>query len=254
MSKVLWCEWLDEEFYKSWTMEPNSHYFQTPALFTRWLFEQPRGANVDPWATLVVGWREAKPCMWACEAASSGNTEHLRPDGQRAHLPGNHGVPAGIAVHTIVVKLEKPQQENKAVKWAKSVCKATFPHSFDIHIAHDDEHLARLIARPHPGESKRSSQGLVRADRGEGLPYESTSSEESGSCPPEQHLQPPGCWLRDSGSYPRAGDLPCDCDIPMPRFGSKERREPSARPLPAMGWFDNDTGTDTWPWKGSSST
>ncbi|CAE8692575.1 unnamed protein product, partial [Polarella glacialis] len=42
-------------------------YFQTPVKFTRWLFQQQRG-TMKPWAVLVVGWREAKPCAHAIAA------------------------------------------------------------------------------------------------------------------------------------------------------------------------------------------
>jgi hypothetical protein len=59
--------------------------FSSTASFNHWLFSQSRG-DITPWAVLVVGWREAKPCAMAIAAAISGDVRGLRPDAQRPEL------------------------------------------------------------------------------------------------------------------------------------------------------------------------
>eukprot|EP00959_Pyramimonas_sp_CCMP1952_P335752 7030447-Pyramimonas_sp.AAC.1 len=47
------------------------------------MFNQVRGVDVVPWVTLVVGWREAKPCIDAVQAAATGRDCGLRKDASR---------------------------------------------------------------------------------------------------------------------------------------------------------------------------
>jgi hypothetical protein len=80
-------------------------HFPTTASFINWLFIQPRG-DIIPWATLVAGWREAKPCAMAILAARSGDTSRLRPDARRPGLRGltsPHCEVVLAAVDTIIV-------------------------------------------------------------------------------------------------------------------------------------------------------
>lgn len=99
-----------------------SRFLENASEFTRWLFEQPRGA-VQPWAILVVAWRDAKPCAMAIAAAHSGDAGALRPDSRRAPLPpvlGDSGGPVHVAVKSMVIKLHQPEQEERAKVWLKS--------------------------------------------------------------------------------------------------------------------------------------
>lgn len=96
--------------------------FESTAQFTRWLFAQPRG-DVSPWVVLVVGWREAKPCAMAIEAACSGDSSQLRPDARRPELQpisGQQSAKVNVAVKQMIIKVSsKPEQEERAQSWAR---------------------------------------------------------------------------------------------------------------------------------------
>lgn len=97
------------------------HFFDANTKFSRWLFEQPRGA-VIPFAHLVVGWREAKPCAMALAAARTGDVTLLRPDARRpdlAPLIGHPSQPVHIAVAGMIIYLRKKEQRDRALKWVK---------------------------------------------------------------------------------------------------------------------------------------
>jgi hypothetical protein len=98
-------------------------YFPTAVKFTRWVFQQPRGV-VEPWAVLVTGWREAKPCLLALQAARTGAITGLRPDAQRPplrQLPPDYPEDAevGIAIRFVVVLLDREELRAKAMAWAR---------------------------------------------------------------------------------------------------------------------------------------
>mmetsp|Transcript_84493 Transcript_84493/g.243955 ORF Transcript_84493/g.243955 Transcript_84493/m.243955 type:complete len:329 (-) Transcript_84493:56-1042(-) len=125
---VIWCEAKptnQEEVMSALS----SHYctqhrqvvhFNTPARFTHWLFEQARG-DILPWALLVTGWREAKPCAMAIGACRSGDVSKLRPDARRPQLQPILGSPEHVqtAIESIVIVLEKSKDETPVANWAK---------------------------------------------------------------------------------------------------------------------------------------
>mmetsp|Transcript_122977 Transcript_122977/g.309486 ORF Transcript_122977/g.309486 Transcript_122977/m.309486 type:complete len:323 (-) Transcript_122977:221-1189(-) len=143
-------------------------YFPTPVKFSRWLFQQRRGA-VTPWSVLVVGWREAKPCMLAIRAALSGDSSQLRPDARRAQLRapagiacgarsgggqwadgdrGGRGHPISIAVGTMIVALDKLQQEPRVLSWIRFELSSL--HGFRLFVTSDIQRVveAALLALP----------------------------------------------------------------------------------------------------------
>lgn len=159
---VLWCEAKPTRQQESMAAlatyfgddVPHFVYFQTPARFTRWLFDQPRGAVV-PWAVLVVGWREAKPCAMAIGAARSGDVTPLRPDARRPMLQpvlGELSDQVGVAVEAMIIMLEKPEQEARVVMWANSG--GSRIASLDIHVAGDNTSMHSLIASLRAAKSK----------------------------------------------------------------------------------------------------
>jgi hypothetical protein len=99
-------------------------YFPSAVKFSRWLFQQPRGA-VDPWAVLLAGWREVKPCLAAMQAAKTGDTMGLRPDAQRPELRAlTRGVRpedtnVGIAVRSVVVLVKNQALKRRASSWSR---------------------------------------------------------------------------------------------------------------------------------------
>jgi len=116
-------------------------HFQNAVKFTRWLFEQHRG-TLRPWSILVAGWREAKPCMVALEAAFHGDISKVRPDARRAALRKPTGgksadrKPVKIAVAAMVIVLEAPDQQlERAQSWVASV-QGLIP-SLDIRVVCD---------------------------------------------------------------------------------------------------------------------
>mmetsp|Transcript_53788 Transcript_53788/g.166657 ORF Transcript_53788/g.166657 Transcript_53788/m.166657 type:complete len:267 (-) Transcript_53788:302-1102(-) len=140
---AVWClerppPWLSKGVLAS-TGAP-SHYFESPACFTRWLFRQPCGRD-RPRHTLVLGWREAKPCMQAIDALRTGSVQGLRPDNRRNGLArtrvarGSAGVPVKRVV--VVVELE---QEQRAASWVEA-CSS----SLELHVASNAEEFAEAM-------------------------------------------------------------------------------------------------------------
>jgi len=148
---VLWCEIKPVPAKQAEVMQalsgcydgirPQLYHFPTPARFTRWLFEQPRG-DVNPWALLVVGWREAKPSAMALGAARTGDTSSLRPDARRPQLLPITGNPANkvhTAIESMIIVLEKPEHEDRVLQWAQDAGRTTA--SLDIHVVTDQASL-----------------------------------------------------------------------------------------------------------------
>lgn len=129
-------------------------YFRGHVHFTRWLFMQPRGA-VQPFAVLVVSWREAKPCAVAIGAARSGKVDALRIDSKRPELPEITGeVPpdglVGIAISSVIILAEDEEQQTRALQWAAR--KGNHMTSLDIQIAQTagEQQTATLAAGALP--------------------------------------------------------------------------------------------------------
>lgn len=149
---LVWCVFKETDVPVATSSLPCSHlfqrcvYFSTPVKFTRWLFKKRRGKGVVPWALLVVGWREAKPCMSALKAAMHDDTEHLRPDARRPKLRAKDGrdeEPAAIAVRAVVVMAESDQQESRALKWSTSdECSG-----METHVVASDQALETVVNR-----------------------------------------------------------------------------------------------------------
>mmetsp|Transcript_41640 Transcript_41640/g.107751 ORF Transcript_41640/g.107751 Transcript_41640/m.107751 type:complete len:490 (+) Transcript_41640:62-1531(+) len=148
---------------------PNHDFrvFPSPMTFTRWLFGQPRG-DVPASYTLVVGWREAKPCFSAIQAAITGNTEDLRRDARRGPLPPptvrdpSMSVPENFntVVGSLVVLL-KGANVGKVIEWTKQ-CSLRLPR-LRAFTALSDNHLIELLTsgvtdlRPLPVSSSSSN-------------------------------------------------------------------------------------------------
>jgi len=152
---VLWCEadpTKQQEVMDALASHPSTRhrqviYFQTPARFTRWLFEQPRG-EVVPWALLITGWREAKPCAMAINAVRSGDTSQLRPDGKRQDLQQIFGVPGQrveTAIEAMIVVVGKSKDEGRVVQWARDSGHKL--SQLDIHVASDTCTVQDVVAR-----------------------------------------------------------------------------------------------------------
>jgi len=123
-------------------------HFGTSPEFTRWLFLQPRGA-IEPWAVLLVGWREAKPCAMAISAARSGDISKLRPDSRCPELQTITRNPCGevqVAVKHMIIRVQSnSDQERRARRWArKEAC--SLLGKICIHVASDDHGLVRIAS------------------------------------------------------------------------------------------------------------
>lgn len=112
----------------------NSHVFVSPAYFIRWLFEQPRGNDVEPWAVLVTTWRHAKPCAGAITAARTGHVVGLRADGQRPKLRKAGIGPLKSVMAAVVLVVEDAAQAKKAWRWAESEGWATMQVPVTVHV------------------------------------------------------------------------------------------------------------------------
>uniref|UniRef100_A0A7S4PXC2 Uncharacterized protein n=1 Tax=Alexandrium monilatum TaxID=311494 RepID=A0A7S4PXC2_9DINO len=106
-----------------------TQHFRSCAEFTRWLFRQERGA-VNPWATIVIGWEEAKPCMQAIIAVTTGAIDSLRVDAKRPPLPPPVGlmhpeqkIQSVVAHVTVLVGscVEECRARKFARRWASSM-------------------------------------------------------------------------------------------------------------------------------------
>lgn len=165
---LLWCDGKQDEAEMDRLAQHFRHrkvlYFSTPVKFTRWLFQQRRG-EVSPWAVLVAGWREAKPCLLAIRAARSGDSNSLRPDARRPQLrtaagfmPRHRSEDGGlsIAVGKMVVLMEKPQQESRIEAWIRAEMANIFV--FTIELAREGSEVLRY-SRPLE-DGRRASDGL----------------------------------------------------------------------------------------------
>mmetsp|Transcript_112698 Transcript_112698/g.291185 ORF Transcript_112698/g.291185 Transcript_112698/m.291185 type:complete len:327 (-) Transcript_112698:89-1069(-) len=129
--------------------------FETADKLIRWLFSQPRGKHVVPWATLVVGWREAKPCAMALGAARSGDVSHLRPDARRPllqPLAGEVADEVNLAVRQVIINLSAMPKHTKTKHRARA--RAWFEKEgqhllgkIDCKIVIAEDGLRALIAR-----------------------------------------------------------------------------------------------------------
>lgn len=135
---LLWCSPTSQGVEQRRLVAPHFRHqkclhFPTSVKFTRWLFEQHRG-DINPWAVLVAGWREAKPCLAALSSAFTGLAEELRPDGRRPALraptvgrrPAKQGGLVRIAVSTLLITVEssyahQAQARARAASWVASV-------------------------------------------------------------------------------------------------------------------------------------
>ncbi|CAK0891314.1 unnamed protein product, partial [Prorocentrum cordatum] len=129
--------------------------------FTRWMFNQMRGPEVVPWVTLVVGWREAKPCVDAVEAAATGRDSRLRQDSSRM-LRAATGDTAGaarvqVAVSTVIIAAHDARQKARADRLvaARSGAGAAPKSDPKILVALGADELRALLAaavRPAAGD------------------------------------------------------------------------------------------------------
>mmetsp|Transcript_52239 Transcript_52239/g.125811 ORF Transcript_52239/g.125811 Transcript_52239/m.125811 type:complete len:247 (+) Transcript_52239:3-743(+) len=102
-------------------------FFQTSVWFIRWLFEPPcPSERITSPKTLVVGWREAKPCTQAILARRTGDTRGLRPDQKRPAFQPLHAETGECslrgketAIQTVIVVVDGERQEARALKWAR---------------------------------------------------------------------------------------------------------------------------------------
>lgn len=113
---MLWCsrstrKWGDDSEQRSELLSGlryeacglRSSTFPSATQFSRWLFAQERGPDVVPWSVLIVGWREAKPCVKAIDAAATGKDGNLREDSRRilrraSEGPGDVRVAVGMVI------------------------------------------------------------------------------------------------------------------------------------------------------------
>jgi len=150
-----------ESMAEVFQMNPLIH-LQTSVKFTRWLFQQPRG-SITPQTTLIVGWREAKPCVSAIMAASTGCTEGLRPDDRRPQLnpvceSPKSGGRVQVAVQTLIILLETSKQRGRTLAWAKSFKDDL---SLDVLVARNMAHLQMLVASLSNGSSPNGGNNAM---------------------------------------------------------------------------------------------
>eukprot|EP00411_Alexandrium_monilatum_P054470 CAMPEP_0175433778 /NCGR_PEP_ID=MMETSP0095-20121207/53567_1 /TAXON_ID=311494 /ORGANISM="Alexandrium monilatum, Strain CCMP3105" /LENGTH=577 /DNA_ID=CAMNT_0016733305 /DNA_START=27 /DNA_END=1757 /DNA_ORIENTATION=+ len=98
--------------------------------FLRWLFSQDRGL-IDPFAALLVTWREARACLSGMEAARMGTTSRLRSDSRRPALRDVVGpVPQDtlptIAVGSVTVFTDGEESHERASRYVANH-QADFP-------------------------------------------------------------------------------------------------------------------------------
>lgn len=175
-SALLWCaaELQEDELFaaaarlSSCVPSERQVDLRTPTVFTRWLFGQPRGNGVVPSIALVVGWREAKPCLAAIASARSGILEGLRPDSQRPPLRPAEMLPGGgdqvqVVVGTMIVVAGSRAAAIRIKKWAADisdvVIRVLAPAAAAAAAVPRDSCPAQVICRP-PGLKLPSPPGL----------------------------------------------------------------------------------------------
>jgi len=167
---LLWCDGRHEDSGIDELADNFRHrkilHFPTPVKFTRWLFQQRRG-DITPWAVLVAGWREAKPCLLAIRAAHTGEVDCLRPDARRPELRSPTSSiwssrrtcesRANIAVAKMIVVVEKPQQELRIQSWIQTEMADLL--DFQIELAHSVAEVVELSTQPHGAGGVRRGAG-----------------------------------------------------------------------------------------------
>jgi len=136
--QVAWCIY-DAHVRGLFDTSPGSRTlccFAQSAEFSRWFFQQPRGA-VKPWCILVVDWREAKRCVGVIAAAITGCTDRLRPDRLRPELPPITGTldeqdAVQVAVKDVVVKTRKPLSDER---YKQLMCILPENSNVNVHVA-----------------------------------------------------------------------------------------------------------------------
>ncbi|CAK0799796.1 unnamed protein product [Prorocentrum cordatum] len=141
--------------------------FHSAPKFARWLFRQERGVDVLPSAVLVAGWREAKPCICAVEAAATGETAGLRQDAQRRLREASEEVlptaQVHVAVSTVIVLVDDARQVRRAARLTQSKCA-----QLKVLVAATPDELPALLdaAAGAPGETPPAlSEGAADRSR-----------------------------------------------------------------------------------------
>lgn len=163
----------------------NSNLLSVPK-FARWMFKQVRGPHIVPWVTLVVGWREAKPCVDAIEAAATGRDCGLRQDASRT-LRAATGDTAGsarvkVAVSTVIIAVHNARQKAKADRFIATYSGADATQKTDLKITvacGADELLALAAAALSP--AKAADHPPLSAAGGAEPPHPRQARAECGS-------------------------------------------------------------------------
>jgi len=135
--------------------------FDSEVAFTRWLFEQPRNATMSA-IVLMVGLREAKPCMDAISAARTGDVSSLRHDKKRRQLcEAAPGVEISAAVAEMAVVVNTKDQQKRAGKWAR---RGALDPNVPMHIVTDAEQLVGMVAAALPAQVAAAPARKLWAD------------------------------------------------------------------------------------------
>mmetsp|Transcript_98153 Transcript_98153/g.219650 ORF Transcript_98153/g.219650 Transcript_98153/m.219650 type:complete len:271 (-) Transcript_98153:434-1246(-) len=139
---------------------------KSPGYFARWLFVQPRG-DVTPYATIITGWRESKPCAYAIAAVRSGHCTDLEPDPGRPPLQPIIGRPQGLgelvpcAIKAFIVHADTPVKARRARLWANS--RGTVLIGMPILVVRSISDLQRKLVEMNIGTASRTSGPVVDA-------------------------------------------------------------------------------------------
>lgn len=128
---LLWCsrstkDWGDDSPQKSELLSslcPEAcglriNNFPSATQFSRWLFVQERGPDVVPSSILIVGWREAKPCVKAIDAAVTGKDDCLRDDARRVLRKANGGPgDVRVLVGQVIILAEHDSTVERAIEF-----------------------------------------------------------------------------------------------------------------------------------------
>lgn len=195
--------------------------FNSSVEFIRWLFGQCADEPGRK-ATLVTGWREAKPCVSAFQATRSGCTEHLRPDAKRPEIRMQEGAPAegggGVDFEQLIVvpsieqsnSVQKRQQA-KAMKWKWAQSEEVSSESLNINVATTVNELASFLVQKTLEPEKAGGEGRGAL----ALPINAS----------ELRQPPAGCRLRTPSPEYIYKWLP----LPRPQL-------PLSLPPPNLGW------------------
>eukprot|EP00413_Alexandrium_margalefii_P021549 CAMPEP_0204564804 /NCGR_PEP_ID=MMETSP0661-20131031/35108_1 /ASSEMBLY_ACC=CAM_ASM_000606 /TAXON_ID=109239 /ORGANISM="Alexandrium margalefi, Strain AMGDE01CS-322" /LENGTH=247 /DNA_ID=CAMNT_0051572493 /DNA_START=134 /DNA_END=874 /DNA_ORIENTATION=+ len=185
--------WLPEDL--SSTTAPHQ-VFEAHTYFTRWLF-QPLATFGVLRGTVIVGWREAKPCLQSILAVHTGSTDGLRPDMHRPALKQAKDYGWAQATWRMIVLLE-PRQRERALNWAAKSAEG----SVNILVACSLQQLAEALRIA--GEEEVDDTGAAGH----------TVRSHAPQLPPPQQPRPP--WtvgMRSSAAPPQwLPSLPPDPD------------------------------------------